>query len=345
MLYAGKLGLRTTSKAGASIGAAWWVPGPHFQTTWGRFGRSGRIVALERELLPTPDGDDLVLDHLPGAPDTPRVLLLHGLEGSSYAVYMLGLLRLCAQAGWRATALNFRSCARDPRRPRRWLPNRRPRLYHSGETSDLDLVARALAAREPGAPLYAIGVSLGGNVLLKYLGEKGPRTAIEAAVAISVPFELATASRHLERGLSRFYVAYFLKTLKRKMKDLLARFPAETAHLDPRRIAGARTFREFDEAATAPLHGFASADDYYLRASSLRYLPRVEAPTLCVNSADDPFLPVEVLARAEEAGSDDVRFTVTRQGGHAAFISGRFPWRPRYWAEERAMTWLAGRPT
>jgi hypothetical protein len=327
-----------------AIGAAWWVPGAHFQTTWGRFGRSRRLLSFERELLATPDGDELVLDHLPGPAGTPRVILLHGLEGSSFAVYMLGLARLIARAGWRATAVNFRSCARDPGRVRLSLPTRRPRLYHSGETSDFDLVVRTIAAREPGVPLYAIGVSIGGNVLLKWLGETGARSPIEAAATISVPYDLGAAARHLERGASRFYVSFFLRTLKPKVYDVLARFPGETAHLDRERILRAQTFRAFDEAATAPLHGFASADDYYLRASSLRYLPRIEVPTFCVNSADDPFLPAEALARAQAAASDDVLFRVTRRGGHAAFISGRLPWRPRYWAEEQAMAWLTQRP-
>jgi len=326
------------------IGAAWWVPGAHFQTTWGRFGRSRRLLAFERELLATPDGDELVLDHLTGEPGTPRVILLHGLEGSSFAVYMLGLARLIAAAGWRATAVNFRSCARDPARPRLWLPTRRPRLYHSGETTDLDLVVRTLTAREPGVPLYAIGVSIGGNVLLKWLGETGARSPIEAAATISVPYDLEAAARHLERGASRFYISFFLRTLKAKVFDLLGRFPDETRHLVVDLVRRAQTFRAFDDAATAPLHGFAGAADYYLRASSLRYLSRVEVPTFCVNSADDPFLPAEALARARAAASDDIAFQVTRRGGHAAFIAGRLPWRPRYWAEERAVAWLTGRP-
>jgi len=323
-----------------NIGAAWWVPGPHFQTTWGRYGRSRRLVTFERELLPTPDGEELVLDHMTGAAGAPRVILLHGLEGSSYAVYMLGLLRLIAAAGWNATALNFRSCARDPSAPRRLLPVRRPRLYHSGETADFDLVVRTLAARAPDMRLYAVGVSIGGNVLLKWLGENGARSHIEAAATISVPYDLRAAAHFLERGASRFYVAYFLRTLKRKVVDLLGRFPAETAHLDVQRIRRAPSFAAFDDAATAPLNGFAGADDYYLRASSLRFLPRIEVPTLCVSSADDPFLPREALDRARGAASEDVLFRITRNGGHAAFIAGLLPWRPRYWAEEQVVAWL-----
>jgi predicted alpha/beta-fold hydrolase len=330
--------------SGKPIAAAWWIPGAHFQTTWGRLGRSRRLVAFQREVLPTPDGDELVLDHVVGPAGAPRVILLHGLEGSSYSVYMQGLARLVARAGWSGTVINFRSCAREPGRVRRWLRNRRPRLYHSGETGDLDLVVQTLAAREPGTPLYAVGVSLGGNVLLKWLGEKGARSPVEAAATISVPYDLAAAARHLERGAGRFYTGHFLKTLKIKALDVMARFPAETRHLDVDRIRLAQTFTAFDEYATAPLHGFAGAEDYYRRSSSLRFLPAIEVPTVCLSSADDPFLPADALARAQQAASDDVQFTVTRWGGHAAFITGRWPWRPLYWAEEQAMAWLAARP-
>jgi predicted alpha/beta-fold hydrolase len=326
------------------VAAAWWIPGPHMQTTWGRFARSRRLVTFEREVLTTPDDDDLVLDHLAGPPGSPRVLLLHGLEGSSQSVYAQGLASLVARAGWRCTVLHFRSCARDPRRPGRWLPNRRPRLYHSGDTADLDFAARALAAREPETPLYAVGVSLGGNALLKWLGENGARSPVEAAATISVPYDLALAARHLEHGARRLYASHFLKTLKAKALDVMARFPRETEHMDPDRIRFAQTFREFDDRATAPLHGFTSADNYYLKSSSQRFLARIEVPTFCINSSDDPFLPEEVLARARDAASDDVTFKFTPWGGHAAFITGRWPWRPTYWAEEQAIAWLVARP-
>src|SRR5499427_10966560 len=152
---------------------AWWIPGAHLQTAWARIARSRRLVAFEREVLTTPDDDDLVLDHLAGPAGSPRVLLLHGLEGSAYSLHTQGLAVLIARAGWRGTVLNFRSCARDPRDIRVRLRNRTARLYHSGETTDLDLVVRTLAAREPGVPLAAIGFSMGGGVLLKLLGETG----------------------------------------------------------------------------------------------------------------------------------------------------------------------------
>ncbi len=322
---------------------AWWLPGAHLQTVWGRLARGRGRVGMARVTLETLDGDDLVVDHLEGPSEAPRLLILHGLEGSSFSAYVQGLVGLARVRGWRAAALNFRSCARDPGLPGRSLPNRRPRLYHSGETSDLDLVVSHLAARAGSAPLYAVGVSLGGNVLLKWLGENPGQTTVRAAATISVPYDLAAGSRHLERGLGRFYVAGLLRTLRAKAIDAARRFPEAAARIDTTRTRRSRTFWEFDDAATAPLHGFAGADDYYTRSSSLGYLPRIQTPTLCLSAADDPFLPVEAVERARRAASARVRFAVTDRGGHAGFVAGPAPWRASFWAEEASVEWLAGR--
>jgi len=320
---------------------AWWIPGPHIQTAWARLARSRRLVTFEREVLTTPDDDDLVLDHAHGPPGSPRVLLLHGLEGSAFSLHTQGLAQLVARAGWRATVLNFRSCARDPLQIRRRLPNRRPRLYHSGDTDDLDLVVRTLAAREPDVPLHAIGFSLGGNVLLKWLGEQGAASVLAASAVISVPYDLDATARFLERPVGRVYTYHFLRRLKPKALEVMRRFPRETIHLDAERIRRARTVADFDQHVTAPLHGFASAADYYARTSALRFLPGIRVPTLCISAEDDPFSPPEALGQARAAASASVRFAVTSWGGHTGFVSGPWPWRPRYWAEEEAVAWLA----
>jgi predicted alpha/beta-fold hydrolase len=305
--------------------------------------RSRRQVEFVRELLETPDGDELVLDHVEGPAGSPRLIALHGLEGSSYSVYVQGFLAAAARRGWRGTAVNFRSCARDPARHARMLPNRRPRLYHSGETSDFDFVVRALAAREPGATLLAAGASLGGNVLLKWLGENPDQRMVAAAAALSTPYDLAAGSRHLENFIGGVYVRGFLATLRPKAFEVARRFPEAAVRLDLPRVARSRTFQDFDDAATGPLHGFAGAEDYYARSSSINFLDRIRTPALCLSAEDDPFLPVSVLARARAAAaaSPAVTFVTTRRGGHIGFVSGAAPWRPEYPAEEGAIRWLA----
>ena len=318
-----------------------WLPGPHAQTVWGSVARRAPREPVAREVLETPDGDELVLDHAAGPAGSPVLLVLHGLEGSSFSGYVRDLLRLATARGWRGVAMNFRSCARRPDRPRERIPNRRPRLYHSGETGDLDFVLRTLAAREPGTTRFAAGVSLGGNVLAKWLGENPGQRLVRAAASVSVPYDLDAGARHLERMPGRLYAAPLLASLRRKALAAASRFPEAAARLDVARVRRARTFREFDDAATAPLHGFAGVDDYYARASSIVYLPAIRTPTLCISALDDPFLPRSALERARAAASPDVTFAVTKTGGHVGFIAGP-PWRSRRWAEDVLTAWFAG---
>ncbi len=332
--------MRVREKLSEPFRPAWWLPGRHLQSLWGPLARSRHLVSFRRETLSTPDGDVLLLDHVDGPPRAPRVVLLHGLEGSSHSVYIQGMLRRIAERGWSGVALNFRSCARDPRDLRRRIPNLRPRFYQSGETGDAGLVIRALAAREPSVPLFAIGASLGANVLLKWLGENRDQRLLAAAAAISTPFDLAAGSRALESGAGPLYVRVFLATLRPKALGVLLRFPELASRIDRERIRRALTFREFDDAATAPLHGFSDSGDYYARSSSLGYLDRIRTPVLCVSAEDDPFLPPEALRRARAAASPRVEFLATRAGGHLGFVSAG---PARYWAEEKVMEWLEGR--
>jgi predicted alpha/beta-fold hydrolase len=318
---------------------AWFIRGPHAQTIWGRLARPRRLVSLRRESLTTPDGDELLLDHL-DAPVSAReplhFVLLHGLEGSSYSVYMQGVLAEVRRSGHAATAINFRSCARDPRNILRMIPNRRPRFYHSGDTGDFDFVLRTLAARSPHQRFVAFGASLGGNVLLKWLGEHPGQPLVAAAATLSVPFDLGAGGRHLETtAAGRFYVSRFLSTLKKKASR------ADIAPLiDLERVLRARTFRDFDDAATGPLHGFTGADDYYTKSSSIHFLHRITTPALALNAEDDPFLPQEVLPLAKAAASPSVDFRTTPRGGHVGFVGGAAPWRCEYWAEALVVRWL-----
>ncbi|MEO6323550.1 MAG: alpha/beta fold hydrolase [Thermoanaerobaculia bacterium] len=318
------------------------ISGPHLQTVWGRLTRTQRSVRFRREALTTPDDDVLLLDHLDGPAQAPRLLLLHGLEGSSNSVYIQGLALAAQRRGWGVTALNFRSCARDPENLERSIPNRRPRLYHSGETTDFDLVVETLAARGAGHPLVAMGVSLGGNVLLKWLGEHAGASSVRAAATISVPYDLGEGARALESGLGPWYVRMFLKTLHQKCLDAVNRFPEAAARIDVPRMLRSRTFREYDDAATAPFHGMAGAEEYYATCSSIDFVSRIDVPTLCISSEDDPFLPASVLPAVARRASPAVRLHVERRGGHVGFVSRR-GFRFESWAEESALDWLEKR--
>jgi predicted alpha/beta-fold hydrolase len=316
---------------------SWFLPSPHLQTVWGRMTRRRQMVSLRRELIETPDGDELVLDHLDAHQPSPvHFILMHGLEGSSASVYIQGILAVIARHGYSATAMNFRSCARDPRDLNRMLPNRRSRFYHSGDTGDFDFVVHTLATRMPHQRLAAFGGSLGGNVLLKWLGEHPGQTLVAAAAALSVPYDLGEGARLLDRtSMGRLYVGHFLSTLKEKVSR-----PDIAPMLDLPRVLRARTFEAFDDAATAPLHGFTSADDYYTRSSSIHFMGQITTPTLALNAADDPFLPPAVLPLAKAAASPAVDFRTTPTGGHVGFITGTAPWRCQYWAEELVVRWL-----
>ena len=315
---------------------AWWVPGAHLRTLWGKFARS-RTLQTRSERWKTPDGDELELrriDAPSGASSrTPRLLVLHGLEGTIRSHYLVGVLARARQEGWSADALIFRSCNGEVTRARR--------LYHSGETTDLHLVVERLVREHPSQPLVLAGFSLGGNVLLKWLGEQGDRvpSQVRGAVAVSVPFDLERGSRHIERGFGRVYTRHFLRTLKAKARAKLAREPGL---YDAARLERARTLYEFDDVVTAPLHGFADAHDYYQRSSSLSFLSGVRRPTLLLSAYDDPFLPPAVLDEVRRIADTNTFLTPEfhAQGGHVGFVSGRSPFAPRYYAEERIVEFL-----
>lgn len=322
----------------SSFRPAWWLPGPHLPTIYGRLARRLAPAPTRTERWPTPDGDALTVHRLPGRPDAPRVLLLHGLESGIHAPYVQGLLHEAARRGWAADLLVWRTC--DPAH----VVNAVRRAYHSGETSDPAFVVRRLVAESPGRPLAIIGVSLGGNVLLKWLGAEAADVPadVAAAVAVSVPFDLARASRHLERGINRIYTRYFLRSLVAKTRAKCARFPDL---VDVEALERLETLWAFDDLVTGPLHGFTGAADYYTRCSSLPTLGRIDRPTLLLNAVDDPFLPSAVL--------DDVRDVVRTtpavsiefpaRGGHVGFVSGPWPGSAAYWMESRVFDWLATR--
>lgn len=326
------------SHGSPSYRPAWWLPGPHSATLWGRLGRREPHVSVRTDRWDTPDGDFVELVRLDGArgAESPRLVLFHGLEGGAHSHYARAMFREAEARGWAADLLLFRTCGSEP--------NRLPRSYHSGETSDPRWVIERLVDDFPAAPLGLMGVSLGGNVLCKLLGEAGDDLPLQVrgAVAMSVPFDLAAASRHIGRGFGAVYEKFFLRSLIPKALSKIDRHP-ELAPL--RTVSQARTLWEFDDAFTAPLHGFRDAADYYARASSLPYLSGIRRPTLLLSAVDDPFLPPAVLEQVKSvvAGVPAVEIEFPARGGHVGFTSYTRPWRPWYYGEWRAATFLAAR--
>jgi uncharacterized protein len=287
----------------------------------------------------TPDDDMLELRRLDrpagAAASTPHLVFLHGLEGGVHSHYVANLFAEAARRRWSADLVIFRGCAGEVNRARRF--------YHSGETSDFDFVLRHIVAERPDTPIGLAGVSLGGNVLLKWLGERTDDevpASVRGAVAVSVPFDLARGCRYLSRGFSHVYERFFLRSLVAKARQKLVRHPDlfDSAALD--RI---RTLWEFDDVVTAPVHGFRDALDYYTQSSSIHYLSRVRVPTLLLSAVDDPFLPPDVLDDVRLIARDNPSLEVefVRRGGHVGFVSGRVPWRPVYYAEWRVGDFLA----
>jgi len=292
--------------------APWWLPGGHLQTLAGALGPAPRID-WRRERWDTPDGDFIDLDWAESG-SGPLLALFHGLEGSSSSHYACTLAAQALAIGWRCVVPHFRGCS--------GAANRLARAYHSGDSAELDWILRRLR------PDFAAGVSLGGNALLKWLGEQaaGAAPLLRRAVAVSAPIDLAASGHILDRALNRrLYSAHFLATL---IPKALAKIARHRLGIDSARVARARTLHEFDDLVTAPLHGFRDADDYWARASSGPWLERIRVPTLVLNALNDPFLPQAALAAAARRAAPDVVLEFPASGGHAGF-PGRGHWLAR----------------
>jgi predicted alpha/beta-fold hydrolase len=312
-----------------------WARGPHAQTLFARTLRSKNGPAFERERIATPDDDFLDLDWGPDpGPGAPIVLVLHGLEGSTRRSYVRNVCRELLARGMRPAALNFRGCSGEP--------NRALGYYHSGKTDDPGFVLTILRGRYPNRRLGAVGFSLGGNVLLKMMGERvdGGRGLLDAAVAMSVPYDLAAGSRVLERSImGRAYCGYFLRSLQTKVRW---KEPRLRSVLDVPSGLAAKTIWEFDERITAPLSGFASAEDYYAKASSGGYLDGVRVRTLMLHATDDPFIPAASVPVQQVERNPELQLVRHDRGGHVGFLQG-WPWSPSFWGDEEAARFLAER--
>ena len=314
----------------AEFDPPWWLRNRHVQTIVPNTFRRPTKLALRRETVELPDGDFVHADWT-SRREGPIVVLLHGLEGNINSPYASGMLQALHASGCRAVLLHFRGCS--------GVPNRLPRAYHSGDTEHLQVVLDLVHAREPREAIAAVGFSLGGNALLKWLGESGDSTRLRAAVAISVPFDLGECARAMDAGFSKVYQFRLMRRLKNSVRRKLA---AGVAGFSPPPFDHLQTFTEFDDAFTAPLHGYADANDYYARCSSRQFLPGIRTPTLIVHAVDDPFMSPGVVPAASEL-SACTRFELAAHGGHTGFVDGigRAGWR--VWTERRVPQFLAAR--
>jgi hypothetical protein len=302
-----------------------WLVGGHAQTIYPLLIK-GNAPAYRRERWETPDGDFIDLDWIDGPSTAPLVVLFHGLEGSSASHYAISLMHGVKQKEWCGVVVHFRGCSSEP--------NRLPRAYHSGDTEEIDWILRRLRGNFPQRQIHAAGVSLGGNALLKWLGEQGSAAAavVTAAAAVCAPLDLTASGHHLGRGFNRVYTQNFMRTLKRSVALKLVRFPG---CVDENRMLAAHSLYAFDDAVTAPLHGFLGVEDYWRRASAKPLLGSIAVPTLLLNARNDPFMPASALPHSHEV-SHAVTLELPHEGGHVGFVAGRFPGRLN-WLPQRML--------
>ncbi len=294
----------------------WWLTGGHAQTIYPATLMQKPEVALRRERWITPDQDFVDIDFLDGEAGKPFLVLFHGLEGSSNSHYARALMHKLKGLGWSGAVPHFRGCSGEP--------NQAPRFYHSGDAQEINWIIRRLhtefKAANPQAKFFASGVSLGGNALLRWLGEsQSSASIVDAACAVSAPLDLTNSGATLSRGFNRIYTKNFLQTLKPKCLHKLTQFPKL---FDRERMLNAKNLYEFDNVVTAPLHGYRDVDDYWHRASACLVLNDIQVPTLVLNAQNDPFMPAQFLPKV---ASTYVTLDYPQHGGHVGFAQGSFP--------------------
>lgn len=308
-----------------------WLRGPHLQTIAPTLLRPSPPLNLDIETLELPDGDYVRIGWAGIERTGQRVaVLVHGLTGGFVSKYLRGLATLLLARGWRVAILELRGAGE--------APNRLPRNYHHGDTGDLRHLWHLLKTRDPQARLVGVGWSLGANVLLKALAEEGTRAPLVAAAAASAPFGLEACAEKLRSGFARVYQAHLLRALKQMIARKHAQVPLP-AGIDLAAAYRARDFFAFDDAYTAPLHGFADARDYYRRSACGGYLRQIARPTLIVNAIDDPFMQRSILP-TEAMLAADVTLELSKRGGHVGFVAADVRGRLDYWLERRLAAWL-----
>jgi predicted alpha/beta-fold hydrolase len=305
----------------------WWATNRHVQTIYPRFFKRRAKIKIRHQRLPLPDNDFVNLAWI-GEPNAAKgiVALFHGLEGSINSHYAHDMAANLQEQGYLVVLMHFRGCGGEQ--------NLRPRAYHSGETEDAWYFLNWLEQQYPALKKVAIGYSLGANMLLKLLGEQVQQNILQAAVAISPPFRLEQCAASIDQGFSRFYQSYLLKSMVNNLLTKMQTIDYEDRlQITQEQAKKLKNFREFDEHVTAPVHGFANADDYYQRCSAVNFLKNIITPTLILHAIDDPFMNQEVLPREDEL-SANVRLEISEKGGHVGFMQGS-PWQPRIWTHRR----------
>lgn len=308
---------------------AWWLPTGDLQSLWPYFFRKKYPLNTRRERFELIDGDFLDADWVGSDDETlPIVIVLHGLEGSIDSHYTNAILYKIMKTGWRGLIIHFRGCSGQP--------NRLDHSYHAGQTSDIFNVLSIIKNREPNSKYAAVGYSLGGNVLLKWLGEMHTRTPLLAAVSVCAPLELKIAADEIQHGRSYYYQQWFIRHMRKSIKN---KYKTKKAPIRIDNIKQWKTFQEFDENITAPLHGFKNALDYYESASSYKHLINIKNPTLIIQSRNDPVVSEKIIPHAEET-SEMVKIETHKSGGHLGFVCGKIPGFPKYWLENRIIHFL-----
>ena len=306
----------------------------HIQTVYASLFRKVEKFTVEKERFTLNDGDFVdaywykITNH---TPKTPIVILFHGLTGSFESPYIQGAMQALHKAGFTSVIMHFRGCSGED--------NRKARSYHSGDTEDARAFIDSVKKRYPDAQCFAVGYSLGANMLLKLLGEDQYKTVLDAAIAVSAPMLLDHCADRMTKGFSRYYQRRLLKDLNKALKEKYKKHPMEQLiGLKEEDIDKLKNFWEFDEAYTAKINGFASAEDYYTKSSSKQYLKKITIPTLIIHAKDDPFMTKAVIPSKEEI-SKSVQLEISENGGHVGFVSGSL-FHPRYWLDERIVEYF-----
>jgi len=315
------------SDSDSNFRPAWWLPSPHLQTLWPVFFKKRHKLDYRAEQLELDDGDFIDICWSKKSADK-IVLVLHGLEGTIDSHYANGIFYQLEQAGYRPVFMFFRGCS--------GRINRLPRAYHSGETGDLASVVNHVHAQTGNYPYAAVAYSLGGNVLLKWLGETGANNPLKKAIAISIPFRLQDAAERLQQGVSRIYREHLLASLRKTYKDKFTRLTSPLS-VDVDQL---KSFWDYDDQVTAPLHGFDGAQDYYKQCSCRAFLKEITIPTRIIHAIDDPFMFRSTVPERAEL-SDAIELLQVRQGGHVGFISGATPFSAYSWSDKQTIDFLS----